>query len=208
MVGVVKAMVASASVTAPRLSDKSLALRRFLSTDGVRARAGLALIVRQSEWPRAWNRDSCVGVKGSVIKRQASLTTCNDTARAQDGRNAALGDLLLLANRSVGNADENLWLYRIEGSTITLLDGKNLKIDPSVSQAFNVCVELARHGNDIVSFAATEDALMRIGMVENDRLCEAMAVPVPSRFGEALNFEPSQALFSAADDNIHRFQPR
>jgi len=119
---------------------------------------------------------------------------------------SVLGDLLLVANCSVGNADRNLWLYRITGSSAVLLDSKNLKKDSSAPQAFNFCVELARHGEETVYFAATEEGLLWTGNVENDRLSDAVTTPVSSHFGAALNFEPSQALLSVVGDNIHLFQ--
>jgi WD40 repeat protein len=130
------------------------------------------------------------------------------SATAQRGINdlSVLDDHLVVANCSVGSADKNLWLYRVDGTDLKLLDSKNLKTDPAAPQTFNFTVELATHRNGLVYFSATEEGLLWVGDIQQDRLLDGVTTPVSSHFGAALNFEPSQSLLAVAGDNIHLYQ--
>jgi WD40 repeat protein len=127
---------------------------------------------------------------------------------AQRGINdiSYLDDYLLVANCSVGNTDNNLWLYRIHGSSITLTDSKNLKTLPAAPQCFNFTVEMTRQDAVIRYFSATEEGLLWVGQIQGDKIGDGVTVPVSSHFGAALNFEPSQRLLAVVGDNIHLYQ--
>ena len=135
-----------------------------------------------------------------------SRTRYNPSAQRGINDLSVLGDYLAVANCSVGSNDKNLWLFRIKDFGITLLDSKDLKADASTPQAFNFDVELARQGNRTTYFSATQEGLLWIGDVQNDRLMDGSNLPISSHFGAALNFRASRGLLAVAGDNIHLFR--
>jgi hypothetical protein len=148
--------------------------------------------------------DVCfITVPDGVIR---SRTRYNPSAQRGINNLSVLGDYLAVANCSVGSNDKNLWLYRIKGFDIALLDSKDLKVDPSSPQAFNFDVELAWQGNRTVYFSATQEGLLWVGDVQNDKLADGSKVPISSNFGAALNYQPSRGLLAVAGDNIHLYQ--
>lgn len=79
-------------------------------------------------------------------------------------------DYLLLANCSVGKEDKNLWLYKVSQNTITPLDSYNLIKDTTREQVFNFCVVLTSTQNELLFVASTEEGLLWLGKVENDKI--------------------------------------
>jgi WD40 repeat protein len=162
------------------------------------AQAGNGLAISGSE-----DGDLCaISIPDGVVQSRIRYN-----ATAQRGVNdlSVLDDYLIVANCSVGNADKNLWLYKVQGTDLKLVDSKNLKTDANAAQTFNFTVELAEHNGGLVYFSATEEGLLWAGDVREDRLLDGVNTPVSSHFGAALNFEPTQRLLAVAGDNIHLF---
>jgi hypothetical protein len=116
------------------------------------------------------------------------------------------GDHLVAANCSVGSSDRNLWLYRVHDRGFDLLDAVNLKVDESMPQAFNFCADQAVIGERQYFFAATQEGVVWMGLVENERLKVLGNKEVSTRFGAALAYEPSSRLLAVAGDNLHLFE--
>lgn len=112
----------------------------------------------------------------------------------------------VLSNCSVGLNDKNLWLYRIHERGFTLLDSVNLKVKESLDQVFNFCVEQVLIGNKQYFFSATQEGVIWIGSVENDRFVLIGKQEVSTRIGAALAYEPFSGLLAVAGDNIHLFE--
>lgn len=118
------------------------------------------------------------------------------------------GDHLLVSNCSVGPDDKNLWLYRVKEDGFELLDSVNLRVDSMRNQVFNFCIDQALVGDKQYFFSATQEGVVWIGFVENDRLVILGKREVSTRIGAALAYEPTSRLLAVAGDNIHLFEVR
>ena len=116
------------------------------------------------------------------------------------------GDHLVLSNCSVGPDDKNLWLYRITENRFELLDSLNLKVDPARHQVFNFCIDQAVVGEKQYFFSATQEGVVWVGLVENDRFVVMGKQEVSTRVGAALASDPDSRLLAVAGDNIHIFE--
>ena len=148
--------------------------------------------------------DICVVnvVKGVITTRMRYNAT------AQRGINDidTCGDYLVLANCSVGSVDKNLWLYRVHEGKFELLDSVNLIVDGSLDQVFNFCVDQAVIDGKHYFFAATQEGVVWMGLVEKDRLTVLGKQEVSTRFGAALAYETASRLLAVAGDNLHLFE--
>lgn len=141
-------------------------------------------------------------VEGSVIARMRY----NECAQRGINDIDSCGDHLLVSNCSVGPNDKNLWLYRITEDGFDLLDAKNLRVDSTRDQVFNFCIDQAVVGDKQYFFSATQEGVVWIGFVENDRLVILGKQEVSTRIGAALAYEPASRLLAVAGDNIHLFE--
>jgi hypothetical protein len=141
-------------------------------------------------------------VEGSVIARMRY----NQDAQRGINDIDSCGDHLLLSNCSVGPEDRNLWLYRITEDGFDLLDTVNLVVDSKREQVFNFCIDQAVIGDRQYFFSATQEGVVWIGFVENDRLVILGKQEVSTRIGAALAYEPASRLLAVAGDNIHLFE--
>jgi hypothetical protein len=116
------------------------------------------------------------------------------------------GDHLLLSNCSVGPDDRNLWLYRIKDDGFDLLDSVNLRVDSTRKQVFNFCIDQAVVEGKQYFFSATQEGMVWIGLVENDRLVILGKQEVSTPIGAALAYEPTSRLLAVAGHNIHLFE--
>jgi WD40 repeat protein len=141
-------------------------------------------------------------VEGAIVARMRY------NASAQRGVNDidTSGDFLVLANCSVGHADKNLWLYRVHEGGFELLDSVNLKVDGALDQVFNFCVDQAVVDGKHYFFAATQEGVVWMGLVENGHLAVLGKQDVSTRIGAALAYEPTSRLLAVAGDNLHLFE--
>lgn len=116
------------------------------------------------------------------------------------------GDYLVLANCSVGAADKNLWLYRIHENGFELLDAVNLKINETAPQVFNFCVDQAVFDEKQYFVAATQEGVVWVGCVEENRLNVLGKEAVSTQFGAALALQPDTHILAVAGDNLHLFE--
>lgn len=91
---------------------------------------------------------------------------------AQRGINALAydGEYLLLANCSVGPADNNLWLFKVSRQAIDEIASVNLQVDTNRPQSFNFDVELWGSKGGKRFFASTEEGLLWYGTILADGL--------------------------------------
>lgn len=139
---------------------------------------------------------------GEVLER----ARYNPTAQRGINDIDVLGDYLLLGNCSVGAGDKNLWLYSLKAGKFDLLDSLNLRVDESLPQVFNFCVDQALVDGKQYFFAATQEGVVWIGQIENDRLKVLGREKVSTGLGAAMAYEPNRKLLAVAGDNIHLFE--
>lgn len=141
-------------------------------------------------------------IEGSVAARMRYNAT------AQRGINDidTCGDYLVLSNCSVGPDDKNLWLYRIDENGFNLLDSINLKVDAARDQVFNFCVEQAVVDDKQYFFSATQEGVVWLGLIQDNRFVVLGKQDVSTRIGAALAYEPKSRLLAVAGDNIHIFE--
>lgn len=141
-------------------------------------------------------------VEGAIVARMRY----NESAQRGINDIDSCGDHLLLSNCSVGSADKNLWLYQITDDGFHLLDTVNLIVNSTRSQVFNFCIDQAVIDDKQYFFSATQEGVVWIGSVENDRLVVLGKQEVSTRIGAALAYEPASRLLAVAGDNIHLFE--
>ena len=126
---------------------------------------------------------------------------------AQRGINALAisGDLLLLANCSVGATDKNLWLYRVSNSSIDLLDSTNLDKAPGLPQVFDFSVSFARKDKTDYFLASTEEGLLWFGKISSDKLQTLTNSVVAPSGGAALSVDPPTLSVAAAAFDVRLF---
>lgn len=143
----------------------------------------------------------------NVVEGRAVTRMCyNDSAQRGINDVDTCGDYLVLSNCSVGPNDKNLWLYRIHEGGFKLLDSVNLKVNQSLDQVFNFCVEQAVISNKQYFFSATQEGVIWVGLIENDRFVLLGKQEVSTRIGAALAYEPFSGMLAVAGDNIHLFE--
>jgi hypothetical protein len=93
-------------------------------------------------------------------------------ATAQRGLNdvATLGDLVAVVNCAVGSADHNLWIYRISGNSLVPLGSHKLVLDELRDPVFTFSVELFEFEGQPHFVASTEEGLIWLGMVKDNRI--------------------------------------
>ena len=87
-----------------------------------------------------------------------------------------------------------------------MLDSLNLRVDESLPQVFNFCVDQALVDGKQYFFAATQEGVVWIGQIENDRLKVLGREKVSTGLGAAMAYEPNRKLLAVAGDNIHLFE--
>ncbi|MGH7499716.1 MAG: hypothetical protein ACREL3_12795 [Gemmatimonadales bacterium] len=149
--------------------------------------------------------DLClVNVRSGVVLARVRYNTA-----AQRGVNdvALLGNLLLVANCSVGDDDQNLWLFRLAPpDRILPVTSINLRRDASRKQVFNFSVELASRPNGVVFFAATEEGLLWMGDIQSDRFHVIGHEAVSTRYGATVTLDRTANMLAVVGDNVHLFQ--
>lgn len=131
----------------------------------------------------------------------------NPTAQRGINSLSICKDYLALANCSVGKDDKNFWLYKLATNQIVTLDSLNLISDPNLNQVFNFSVQLASFENDIYYFCSTQEGLLWMGKIINDKLTPLKKIKI---FGEggggALAFKPQLSMLSVTAFDIELFK--
>jgi WD40 repeat protein len=106
------------------------------------------------------------------VVNDKTLARMRYNVKAQRGINSlsVMDDYLLLANCSVGSNDKNLWLYKITNSRFAPLDAINLVKNTSLPQVFDFSTQFTRFGGSVYFLASTEEGLVWLGKVSNDKL--------------------------------------
>lgn len=128
--------------------------------------------------------------------------------KAQRGVNSlsVLGDWLLLANCSVGQADKNVWLYNLSSGKPTLRDSENLALDTQRSQVFNFSAILVSGDEGPVFFSSTEEGLLWQGKIDDDQLVVTGVTKVASDGGAILSWSSKVGILAAAAHQIWLFK--
>lgn len=114
-------------------------------------------------------------------------------------------DYLILANCSVGPSDKNLWLYTLRNNEITLRDSFNLIKNTSLPQVYDFSVQLAPLENKMYFFACTQEGLLWMGRIENDKLAIISNTKVACDFGAAIAFQPKSWMLSVVAFDIRLY---
>jgi WD40 repeat protein len=114
-------------------------------------------------------------------------------ASAQRGINGvavnATGDLLV-ANCAVGQTDNNLWYFKLDGNVLPQLSDRiNLQINPTAAQVFNFCTIWGQSSQGPCFFASTEEGALWMGTVSGGKLAVAGYDQVTSPIGSALGYQ-------------------
>jgi WD40 repeat protein len=170
---------------------------------------------------RLWNVRSVVTWKNGIVvtgsedgdiclvsvPRGEILTRTRYNTSAQRGINSLsiCGDYLTLANCSVGQSDKNLWLYKLSGNMVSALDSVNLIKDTSLPQVFNFSVQLAAQGESVYYFASTQEGLLWMGHIVNDKLVTLTSTRISCEGGAAIALQSRPWLLAAATFQISLF---
>ncbi len=129
---------------------------------------------------------------------------------AQRGINnlAISNDFLLLANCSEGKDDKNLWLYKLESNGINLVDSTNLVEDATLPQVFNFSVQLVPLNGTIFFLASTQEGLLWMGRIVDDKLIPETKVEIGcrGRGGAATAYQPNRHVLSVVAHDINLYE--
>lgn len=103
------------------------------------------------------------------------------------------GDLLLVANCSVGSADRNLWLFRLANDKITPLDSAELQQAAGLPQVFDFSTSFVTYKALPYFVASTQEGLLWLGKVEGDKLRVLSKMTVAPDGGAAVKRRPINA---------------
>lgn len=78
--------------------------------------------------------------------------------------------------------------------------------DASRTRVFNFSVELARHGDTVVFFAATEEGFLWSGEVREDTLVALDRIGVSASLGVVVSLQPDIGILAVAGDHVHLFE--
>ena len=133
-----------------------------------------------------------------------TLARMRYSASAQRGINSLsiMDDYLLLANCSVGSSDKNLWLYKVAADKFLPLDAVNLVQDTSRKQVFDFSTQFTRFESSIYFLASTEEGLVWLGRVSNDKLETLNSLKLVDTGGAALATAPDSGVVSAVAYDI------
>jgi hypothetical protein len=128
-------------------------------------------------------------------------------AAAQRGINsvALWNEYLVVANCSIGANDRNLWLYKIDVDGLRPLHSVNLLKETGLLKAFNFSVQLADVDGRLSFFASTEEGLLWMGTIVNDKLVPLASTKVACEWGAAVAFQPSRKLLAAAAHDVRLY---
>ena len=147
---------------------------------------------------------SIVRVHDGALRSQ---TVYNPAAQRGINSVAALGRNLLVANCSVGRDDKNLWYYEVDARTseLKLRDSVNLQQDTTLAQTFNFCTRWSRFKDAPCFFSSTEEGLLWMGILVNQRLAILGSELVYGHLGSALAVNPDGKLV-VANYNLYEFK--
>ncbi|MAD79714.1 MAG: hypothetical protein CMJ50_02560 [Planctomycetaceae bacterium] len=128
-------------------------------------------------------------------------------ASAQRGLNdvAVLGDLIAVVNCAVGDADNNLWIYRIAGNSLDLVAGKRLILDNTRDQVFTFSFELFEFGGQPHFVASTEEGVIWLGTVKGNKIVTHNQAKVALEGGVVLALAPSNKTVLSVGHKIQTF---
>ena len=128
-------------------------------------------------------------------------------APAQRGLNdvAVLGDLVAVVNCAVGNEDNNLWIYRVAGNSLELVAGEKLILDKTSDQVFTFSVELFEFDGQPHFVASTEEGLIWLGTVKDNKIIVLNQTKVAFEGGVVLALAPSNETVLSVGHKIQTF---
>jgi len=129
------------------------------------------------------------------------------TPQAQRGLNdvAALGDLVAVVNCAVGDEDKNLWIYRVAGDSLELVASKRLVLDETRDQVFTFSVELFEFHGQPHFVASTEEGLIWLGTVKDNKIVILNQAKVAFEGGVVLAIAPSNETVLSVGHKIQTF---
>ena len=119
---------------------------------------------------------------------------------AERGINAisVVGDWLLVANCSVGPADQNLWLFSLTSGQPVLSDSANLAIDTFRSQTFDFDADLFASSSGPLFFSSTEEGLIWMGRIDAGELIVTGITKSSPEGGSVMDISPNGDFIASA----------
>lgn len=199
----------------------------FLSLwDIEEGRIGLADVMdlRASQTANPWNLQTIYGI--ALANDDARVVTAADSGdlcviepttasllsrlrydvNAKRGLNdvATYGSYVLAVNCAVGSSQSNTWLYALQpDSSLKLLDSVVLRADASLPQVFAFCAEIIADAIGLIFLVATEEGLLWVGRIANDKLAIIGNLSVASHYGAAVASNNGRIV--VAGDALHLY---
>ncbi|MFI5914005.1 hypothetical protein [Dactylosporangium sp. NPDC051541] len=136
-----------------------------------------------------------------------SQTVFNSAAQRGINCVSAQGNKLLVANCSVGAADDNLWYFSVNMSNwkISLVDSTNLIIDPTEIQSFNFDTKWGGFGGGSCWFAGTEEGALWMGTAEASLSVIGYQGLRDGSIGAALDYAAGPGRLAAVIHDLNQF---
>lgn len=151
------------------------------------------------------SEDGFISVVDIVDATIISQTVFNPAAQRGINSIALQGDDLLVANCSVGAADDNLWYFTIASDfRLSLAAKANLKVNPNAQQVFNFCTTFTPEWAPGRFFCSTEEGALWMGTATSGKLSVSGYQEVTSPLGSALAWQPDDRLVLVSYD-IYEF---
>jgi hypothetical protein len=144
------------------------------------------LVVSADDFVVAGAEDGDLSVMTIPEARVVNRVRFNPAAQLGINALALVDDLLLVGNCAKGTSDRNLWLFRLDGTTLTRLDSTNLVHDGTRPQVYTFDVESEAAGGERRFYASTEEGLVWGGRIEANALRVLWRQPVDAGLGAAL----------------------
>jgi len=118
---------------------------------------------------------------------------------------AVVGDLVAVVNCAVGEDDRNLWVYQIEEDRLNLVDSRKLILDKTRDPVFTFSVELLKIADRPHFIVSTEEGLIWLGIVKDNKIEILDHKTVAAEGGVVLALSPENETILAAGHQIQTF---
>jgi hypothetical protein len=155
----------------------------------------------------AGSDDGCLSVVEVPSGRILSQRMYNDTAQRGINSVAVCGDQVLVSNCSVGAADHNLWLFRVDMATCELvrLDCMNLIADTSRVQSYNFDTVFGATAAGPCWFAGTEEGILWMGTADTKLCLTGCENLCDGTFGAALDYTGGPGRLAAVIHDLDQY---
>jgi len=118
---------------------------------------------------------------------------------------AVLNDLVAVVNCAVGSGDSNLWLYRLGDDSLDLIANAALIQDKTRDQVFAFSVKLVEFEGQPHFVASTEEGLIWLGTVKDNKIDDLKPIKVAPVGGVVLALAPETKTVLSVAHKIQLF---